>query len=160
MIDGSTTTMKIRVPQAFAASIRHNRLTALSILSIVSFLLAFFYKSEFQYAGYPLVAYMLVILATYRQPLMYRVGARGIYLTTDVDLLAFPLSLATNFWVAWLFDRVTDVRHTHYEENPALLIRTRFNPRGTILPISRTDAEPVALFLKPSSTESGANAFS
>ncbi len=152
--------MTIKVPTSFAASLRNRRLLGLSLLASLCFLAGIFFHSEFAYAGCPLVVYILIIVASYDLPLSYRITQRGICLSTPNALVSLPLCLATNFWVSWLFDRVTTVEHTHFEESPALLIRTKYNQRGTLLPVDRVDAEPVAMFLSPSNTESGANAFS
>ena len=152
--------MTIRVPHTFAESIRHRRLLTLSVLAIACFALALMWNGDFLYAGCPLVIYILVILSTYNLPLLYRLGPRAIYLTTSAESLAIPLSLAINFWVVWPFDRVSDVQDTHFDELPALLIRTRLNKRGFVLPILRTDAEAVALFLQSAGSGRGANAFS
>jgi len=152
--------MTIQVPTSFADSIRHKRLWALSLLAIASFALALGWNANFGYAGLPIVVYIAIILTTYRLPLQYRLAARSICLTTSINLLAIPISLAINFWVVWPFDRVSEVCHTHFDDLPALLIRTRMNRKGFLLPILRSDAEQVALFLESVNAGTGANAFS
>jgi hypothetical protein len=152
--------MTIVVPKSFADSIRHKRLLALSLLAIASYVLALFWDADFGYAGAPMIAYIALILLTYRLPLLYRLAARGICLTTAIQPLSIPLSLAINFWIVWPFDCIAEISHTHFGDLPAILIRTRMNRRGFLLPILRSDAEPVALFLKSANTGTGANAFS
>ncbi len=154
--------MLIPVPDTFAKAIRERRAQALSLLAIVSFVGAVTDDRDCSYLGCTLMVYLAVLIATYKLPLSYSVSARGICLTSRVKALALPLSLATNFWVSWIGDQVTEVLHTTYCEEPALLIRTRRNSRGTLLPVRRSDAEPAASYLRCGMAESDkdVNAFS
>jgi hypothetical protein len=152
--------MIIRVPTGFADAIRRQRLWALSILAIVVFAASLLWVPVVGFAGIPIVSYIVIILATFRLPLLYKLDSRSISLTTPMHILSIPISLAINFWVAWPLDRVAEISHTHYLDSPAVLIRTKMNRRGFLLPVLRADAESVALFLGPSTTDTGANAFS
>lgn len=152
--------MKVHVPQRFSEAIRQKRLLALSIVSIIAFILGMFVNPEFGYAGIPVTAYLIILVVTYRLPLRYNITSRGIYLISHLNFLTLPLALATNFWVFWGADKVTGVEHKHWQETPAILIRSRFNPRGVLLPVRREDADEVAQFVRNRSGNSRANAFS
>jgi hypothetical protein len=152
--------MTVAVPKHFSDSIRQRRLVALALLSGTFFGVAALHEHAFAFAGYVLILYIGIILTTFRLPLYYRLTTRGIYLTTEPAALGAPLCVALNFWVLWLFDQVTQVQLTHYERQPALLIRTRLGERGTILPIDRADVDRAARYFESLADGAHMNAFS
>lgn len=147
--------MIIKVPRLYASYLRNRRILFTSAIVVPCLFLSYLlrdYSVQYMLIGLSAISAssLFFLLVSYRHPLDYVISSDGISLRiqSSKSRLTGLHDSEAKIWLDWRTDPLTKVEITHWQQLPALLLRTDKHIGGRVVPFEKESMNQAQSFLE------------